>query len=182
VRVYPSRGDQRGGPRTLDEYAVREFVHTAYPRLIAAVALVAGSRAVAEDAVQEAIARAWERSERGTEIRSLEAWVTRVALNLSKSGLRRLRVERRTRERLGTRVAEEPSPLRVDVERSVAALPRRQREVTVLHYFLGLDVKEIAEVLGVHDGTVKTNLHRARAALAVALGEPVDEEANHGER
>jgi RNA polymerase sigma-70 factor (ECF subfamily) len=153
-----------------------------YPRLVAGVGLAAGSRALAEDAVQEALARAWERSERGEEIRNLGGWVTAVALNLSRSALRRLRVERRARERLVTKAAEEPSPLRVDVERSVAALPRRQREVTVLRYFQGLEVKEIAEILGVHEGTVKTTLHRARAALATALGEPIEEEANDGER
>ena len=68
-----------------------------YPRIVAAVGLVAGSRAAAEDAVAEALARAWERSDRGDAIDSLPAWVTRVALNLSKSRLRRLRVEARHR-------------------------------------------------------------------------------------
>jgi DNA-directed RNA polymerase specialized sigma24 family protein len=122
--------------RLLDEYAIREFLHTAYPRLVAAVGLLAGSRALAEDAVQEALARAWERSERGEDIRNLGAWVTTVALNLSRSGLRRLRVERRAGSRSVARVSDEPSTLRVDVERSVVALPRRQREVVILHYFL----------------------------------------------
>jgi RNA polymerase sigma-70 factor, ECF subfamily len=171
---------ERRGFQTLDEYAIREFLHTDYPRLVAAVGLMAGSRALAEDAVQEALARAWERSERGEDIRSLGPWVSTVALNLSRSALRRLRVERRAKARFETHPLEEPSSLRVDVERAVASLPRRQREVTVLHYFLGMDVRKIAEILGVHEGTVKTNLHRARAALAVALGEPIDEEANHG--
>jgi RNA polymerase sigma-70 factor (ECF subfamily) len=170
------------GRRLLDEYAIREFLHTAYPLLVAAIGLLSGSRAVAEDAVQEGLARAWERSERGEDIRNLGAWVTTVALNLSRSGLRRLRIERRARDHSVARGSDEPSPLRVDVERSVAALPRRQREVVVLHYFLGLEVREIAEVLRVHDGTVKTSLHRARAALARSLGEPIEEEATDGER
>lgn len=148
---------------------------------MAAVGVIAGSRAVAEDAVQEALARAWERSERGEEIRNLGAWVTTVSLNLSRSALRRRRVERRARERL-VRPVDEPSAERLDVERSVSALPRRQREVVVLHYLLGLEVKEIADVLGVSDGTVKTSLHRARAALASSLGEPIEEEATDGGR
>ena len=58
---------------------------------------MAGSRAAAEDAVAEALARAWERTDRGDAIDSLPAWVTRVALNLSKSRLRRLRIEARHR-------------------------------------------------------------------------------------
>jgi RNA polymerase sigma-70 factor (ECF subfamily) len=149
---------------------------------VAAVGVIAGSRAVAEDAVQEALARAWERSERGEEIRNLGAWVTTVSLNLSRSALRRRRVERRATQRLDPPRTDEPSSDRIDVERSVSALPRRQREVVVLHYFLGLEVREIAEVLGVSDGTVKTSLHRARSALAWSLGEPIEEEATDGER
>ena len=61
----------------LDEGTIREFLVATYPRLVAAVALISGSRAAAEDAVQEALARAWERSERGEQIESLPAWVTR---------------------------------------------------------------------------------------------------------
>ena len=49
---------------------------------MAAVSLACGSRAAAEDAVQEALARAWERSERGEHIESLRAWVMKVAINL----------------------------------------------------------------------------------------------------
>jgi RNA polymerase sigma-70 factor (ECF subfamily) len=48
-------------------------------------------------------------------------------------------------------------------------LPRQQREVVVLHYFLGLSVDAIADELRVPSGTVKSVLHRARAALAERL-------------
>ena len=154
---------------------------------MAAVTLVAGSRAAAEDAVQEALARAWERSERGERIESLGAWVTRVAMNLSKSRLRRTRAEARARDRISAVAAPARSVAaatgeRVDVERALAALPRRQREATVLRYYLGLDVAEIAAVLGVHEGTAKTTLFRARQAMAAALGEHDEEEANDDAR
>jgi DNA-directed RNA polymerase specialized sigma24 family protein len=72
----------------VDEVAIGEFLHTSYPRLVAAVALTSGSRPAAEDAVQEALIRAWERSDKGEEIASLEGWVATVALNLARSGLR----------------------------------------------------------------------------------------------
>jgi RNA polymerase sigma-70 factor (ECF subfamily) len=62
------------------------------------------------------------------------------------------------------------------VTAALAGLPRRQREVTVLRYYLGMNVAETASALGVGEGTVKTSLHRARIALAAALGEPNDEE------
>jgi len=147
---------------------------------VAAVALVSGSRAAAEDSVQEALARAWERSERGERIEHLGAWVMKVALNLVRSGLRRLRVERAARERLAARGPVEPSvDSGVDLARALAALPRRQREATVLRYYLDLDVREVARVLGIHEGTAKTTLFRARQALAAVLGDEDDrEEAN----
>jgi RNA polymerase sigma-70 factor (ECF subfamily) len=161
----------------LDDETIRDFLETSYPRLVAAVALVAGSRDAAEDAVQEALARAWERA--GTEeIRSLPAWVTRVSLNLSRSRWRRLRAEARAAERL--RIASPPpsAETRPDVERALAQLSRRQREVTVLRYYLGMDLGEIAGTLGVAEGTVKTQLSRARRALAKLLGEDDHEEVD----
>ncbi len=156
---------------------------TTYPRLVAGVALIAGSRAAAEDAVQEALARAWERSGRGEQIESLPAWVTRVAMNLSKSKLRRMRVEARHRDAVvlspvGDGGAE-TADSRIDIGRALADLPRRQREVTVLRYYLGLNVAEIAATLELNAGTVKTSLFRARKALASALGEPLEEANDH---
>jgi RNA polymerase sigma-70 factor (ECF subfamily) len=167
-----------GGSELLSEADIREFLATGYPRLVAGLALVAGSRAAAEDAVQEAVARAWERSERGDRIESLPAWVTRAAVNLSRSRWRRMRVESRARDDLAPvdAAGSSPSDARIDVRRALLALPRRQREATVLRYYLGLDVREVAEALGVTEGTAKTTLFRARQALAAALGDP--EEAN----
>ena len=171
----------------LDEHSIRAFLATDYPKLVAGIALISGSRAAAEDAVQEALARAWERSERGEQIESLKAWVTTVALNQVRSGFRRLLAERRARQRSGPHgwadvggglpsvpAAEQA----VDVRRALMALPRRQREATVLRYYLDLDVAEVAMALRVGEGTAKTTLHRARRALATALGEETLEEAN----
>jgi RNA polymerase sigma-70 factor (ECF subfamily) len=169
----------------LDEHSIRAFLATDYPKVVAGIALISGSRAAAEDAVQEALARAWERSERGERIESLKAWVTTVAVNQVRSGFRRLRAERRARQRYGPRGSEGvvlPSVAgaeqEVDVRRALMELPRRQREATVLRYYLDLDVAEVARALRINEGTAKTTLHRARRALAVALGEETLEEAN----
>ena len=163
----------------VDGVAIREFLHTAYPRLVAAVALTSGSRPAAEDAVQEALLWAWERSEKGEEVDFLEGWVTTVALNLVRSGLRRMRSERRARARLhATALAEPPTADRIDVDRALAALPRRQREVAVLRYYLQMSTREVASALELDEGTVKSTLFRARAALAQTLGMDENEEAN----
>lgn len=155
----------------MDDADLREFVHTQYPRLVGAVALVCGSRATAEDAVQEALSRAWERSLRGERVDSLPAWVTTVSMNLARSALRRLRAERRARARFRSE-PKDPAVAadnRIDVRRALDGLPRRQREATVLRYYLGLDVLEIAQVMGAPEGTVKSLLLRARLALAREL-------------
>jgi RNA polymerase sigma-70 factor (ECF subfamily) len=173
----------------VDEAMLREFVQTEYPGLVGAVSLISGSRAAAEDAVQEALARAWERSSRGQSIQNLAAWVTTVSLNLARSALRRLRTERRARTRLAGVASVGPSPAvtpdLVDLERALRGLPRRQREAMVLRYYLDLDVVEVAKVMGVPEGTVKSLLHRARQAMAAALGErdaELKEVAGDGER
>jgi RNA polymerase sigma-70 factor, ECF subfamily len=136
-----------------------------------AVALACGSYPLAEDAVQEALVKAWIRSERGERLESLPSWVAAVALNHARSGWRRATVERRTRSRLGeqTRATPAPNEDHVEVMRALAELPRREREVAVLRYLLGFDTKETATALSIGEGTVKSSLSRARAHLADAL-------------
>jgi RNA polymerase sigma-70 factor (ECF subfamily) len=168
----------------VDEIALREFLHTAYPRLVAAVTLVCGSRHAAEDAVQEGLLRAWERSEKGEEIDSLNAWVTTVSLNLARSGLRRLRSERGARARLRQPPGSDhavDTERAVDVSRALLSLPRRQREAVVLRYYLQFDTREVAAALGINEGTVKSTLSRARTALAETLDLRQEEEADHRE-
>jgi RNA polymerase sigma factor (sigma-70 family) len=136
------------------------------------VALVCGSLPAAEDAVQEALLRGWTLSSRGEPIEHPASWVVTVALNLARSGVRRRIAERRTRARMVQRAkpVPEPSGDRVDVRRALLTLPRRQREVAVLRYFLEMDTREVASVLRIGEGTVKSTLARARTALAAQLG------------
>nr|WP_269204794.1 sigma-70 region 4 domain-containing protein [Motilibacter deserti] len=62
-----------------------------------------------------------------------------------------------------------PSPDVVAVRAALETLPRDQRAALVLHYFSGLRVREIADLLGVAEGTVKARLSRGRTALAPLL-------------
>ena len=154
----------------LDDTTIREFLRDDYPRLVNAVALLTGDLPAAEDAVQEALVRAWIRSDRGDVIESLPAWVAVVAMNLTRSGWRRVTAERRARALLASVVADDSRGVdRVDVQRALAGLPRRQRQIAVLRYFLQMDTREVADALGVSEGTVKNSLSKARDALAVTL-------------
>ncbi len=165
---------------SLDEHEIRSFVASDYVRLVNAMALLGGSVQAAEDAVQEALARAWEASERGHRIESLPAWVAAVARNLLRDRLRRFLREVSARRRLGAelsgRAAIVDAEDRADVLKALRSLPARRREVAVFHYYLDMDVAEIARALRISEGTVKSSLHRAREALAAALAD--DEEVN----
>jgi RNA polymerase sigma-70 factor (ECF subfamily) len=166
-----------------DDATITEFVHRDYARLVNAVALLLRERSAAEDLVQEALARAWERMDRGVRIESLPNWVAAVALNLARSRWRRLLVERRAQQRWMTDSEQPPSNAEaVDVARALAALPRRQREVAVLRYLLAFPTRDVAEVLGVSEGTVKNSLSKARAALAAALAIDDEEVPSDAER
>jgi RNA polymerase sigma-70 factor (ECF subfamily) len=154
-----------------------DFYLFAYPKLIAALAFVTGDPDLAADAVDEACARAVERLGRGDEIDVLEAWIRVVARNVALGRLRRLKSELRAHRRLDATAradqAEAPGDetASVDVRSALRALSLRQREVVVLHYFLGESVDTIAAELGIPAGTVKSALHRARAVLAHALAD-----------
>ena len=135
---------------------------------------------MAEDAVQDAIISAWERLETGEPIERLDAWIATVALNRSRSGLRRLGAERRARARLRAAPSDEPGIESIDVQRALAKLPRRQREAAVLRYVLDLTTAEVATAMRTSEGTVQSQLAKARAHLADALA--LREEADDAER
>ncbi len=148
------------------------FVEVEYGPLVAALGLVCGDRTAAEDAVQEALARALIALRKGTIIESLPAWVRVVALNYLRNRWRSLARELRAVRRLGNRggpgAVDDLEDL-VDLRAALASLSRRQREAVALYYRLDLSVTETAQAMDIADGTVKTLLSRARSVLAAAL-------------
>jgi RNA polymerase sigma-70 factor (ECF subfamily) len=160
-----------------DEEELAQFVAAEYRGLVAALSLVCGDRSTAEDAVQEALARAVIAQRRGR-IDSLPAWVRVVALNQLRNRWRSKSREKKATQLL--RDTQVPSGADDEIERSMdlttalATLSPRQREAVALHYRLGLSVAETARAMQVTDGTVKTLLSRARAGLGVALSDGED--------
>jgi RNA polymerase sigma-70 factor (ECF subfamily) len=142
------------------------------------LSLVAGSRAEAEDVVQEAFVRLLPRWSRVSRYDDPEAWVRQVAFRLLWNRFRRARNAVRALRRSGPEKSTPPPPEEpVDVRRALAALPIPQRQVVVLHYLLDLPVDRVAMELGVPTGTVKSRLARARVALAPLLREDVVDHA-----
>lgn len=150
------------------------FLHRDYERVVGVVALLCQSREAAEDAVQDALVKAWTRRD---DPDSFTAWITVLALNSARSSWRRTLSEQRAFGRVcpdrylpDPPVADSISQ-RYDVTRALQVLSTRQRQVVVLHYWLDLSVAQIASVLSVSPGTVKQQLFRARAALAGPLAD-----------
>ena len=150
------------------EREFEEFYAGNYGRLVVQLYAVTGSLAEAEDALQEAFARASVHWGRIGNYDSPEAWVRRVALNVAFTGLRRAR-------RVGEVLARaQPSapPLPADsleLVEALKALPLPFRQVLTLHYLADLPVERIAGELGIAVGTAKSRLARARQALARQL-------------
>jgi RNA polymerase sigma-70 factor, ECF subfamily len=153
-----------------------DFYQASYPRLVGQLTVMTGSLEDAEDAVQEAFARASTRWPRLRAYDAPEAWVRRVALNLATSGLRHARRQLAALARLGT-ASSEPTQAtdRLAIQAGLRRLPLRHRQVLVLYYGADLPIEEVARQLRVPTGTVKSRLARARAALGAYLAEPQEE-------
>jgi RNA polymerase sigma-70 factor, ECF subfamily len=144
-------------------------------RTLAVLLALRGPRVTAEELVQEAFVRAYRRWDEVGVMTRPDLWVQRVALNLASSQLRRLAAEGRALVRSGARPAGGVETSGFDDAdrfwRLVRRLTPHQARVVALHYAADRSVAEIAEVLGVAEGTVKAHLHKARARLTELLGQ-----------
>ena len=150
----------------LDHFVVHE-----YPQVVAAVGLITGNRQDAADAVQDALVGFLSKPPTHP-VANVSAWITVVASNRVRDQYRRKDAERRALAKVGVdpeAMADAVHTLDVDVMAALSELPLRQRQVCTLHYLMDQSVETIAEGLGVSTGTVKTQLHRARKALAARL-------------
>jgi RNA polymerase sigma-70 factor (ECF subfamily) len=157
-----------GPPEAVD---FDELYHARYGDIVAMMHALVGDLTEAQDLAQEAFCRAWQRWHTVAGYDEPLAWVRRVAMNLATSRWRRLRVAKAHLRR--ERPADVP-PLGLDHVALVAALrrlPLHQRRAIVLHHLVDLPVAEVAQELQVAVGTVKSWLHRGRAALAADLDE-----------
>lgn len=145
-----------------------DLYHVSYRKLVAQVFAFTTDLTEAQDAVQEAFARALARRNGLSDIDSPEAWLRTVAVNIVRRRWRRKQLLNTIllRERPLTKMLEDPpEPDRTDLRDALASLPRSYREVIVLHYLADLSVDEVAAILEVPVGTVKSRLSRGREAL-----------------
>jgi RNA polymerase sigma-70 factor (sigma-E family) len=152
--------------------AFEEFVARLSPTLVRAGFLLTGDQGHAEDLTQTALLRVYRRWD--SIGHSPDAYVHQVLVNLARDRGRTLR--RRPREvelssRSDPEAADGSGQLleRDTLTRAVRRLPRRQREVVVLRFFLDLSVTQTAKALGTSEGTVKAYGARALTHLRALL-------------
>ena len=132
--------------------------------------LSGGRTTQAEDWLQEGFLKAWRKLDHLEDPQSFGAWLKRLTLNLALSDRRRLEVVTETDSLERQPMADPPWPAADrDLERAVASLPPRAREVLVLYCLEGLTHAEIASAMGIDPGTSKAQLHRARQLLKESL-------------
>ncbi|WP_413800596.1 SigE family RNA polymerase sigma factor [Streptomyces iranensis] len=149
-----------------------QFYTVTAKRLVAVVYAATGDLAEAEDAVQEAYARAWQRWDRLTAEGDPTPWVRTVALRLAVSSWRRARNRMRAHFRHGPPPdLPDLAPDRVALVHALRGLKPEQRTAVVLHHLLDLPIEQVARETGVSPGAVRTRLSRARKALGSHLAE-----------
>jgi RNA polymerase sigma-70 factor (ECF subfamily) len=123
----------------------------------------------ADDALQEVWLRAARDLRRFRWQSSFRTWLFGIAVNRSREIGRLIEHSEELPEVAGE---EDPVLDRIDLERAVGSLPLRYREVVVLHDIYEHTHAEIGALLGIDEGTSKSNLSRARASLRKWIGEP----------
>jgi RNA polymerase sigma-70 factor (ECF subfamily) len=142
-------------------------------RLYAVARLVLRDTSLAEDAVQEALVRAWQQLPSLRDPDRFDAWLYRLVVNACADQGRQLR-------RWSTEVRQIPLDAstsddtgavadREQIERGFGRLKPEQRAVVVLHYYSGFSAAEIARILGIPEGTARSRLHYATEAMRAAL-------------
>ncbi|MTG89637.1 sigma-70 family RNA polymerase sigma factor [Cellulosimicrobium sp. BIT-GX5] len=156
------------------EEVLDEIVRTRRRALVGYAYLLTGDVPAAEDLVQDALYRTFRTGRAATDFALAESYVRRAVLTVFLDGTRRRRRWDGVRHLLaapGTSAPAEPAvEARVDVVEALAVLSPRERACVVLRYYSDLPVRDVAERLGLSEGTVKRYLSDANAKLAARLG------------
>jgi len=156
--------------------AFSDLVAASASRQYAVATLILRDRERAHDAVQEALVRAWRGLSALRDPDAWDAWVHRLTVRACFESARRHK--RRSLVELPA-APDQPvvEPARRDrafaerdrVERELGTLPIDQRAVLVLHFYVGLPLTEVAMVLDIPPGTVKSRLHRGLETLRASM-------------
>ena len=147
-----------------------EFAHSRWPALVRLGYGVTGDRDLAQDLAQTALANAYASWSRVRKADDPDAYLRRIVLNAHRGSFRKRRVSERLTESPPDTLAPVPDPARQHGDRAtviaaLGTLPRRQRQVLVLRYWLDLTEAQVAATLGCSVGNVKSQTSRALSRL-----------------
>lgn len=163
------RAAQRGS-----SHAFGELVRIHQRRAYAVARSIVGTHEDAEDVVQDAFLHAYRALDRFITGQPFGAWVNRITANAALDLTRRRKV--RATDELPPGLSNpfvdpaERGELRTRLGEAIASLNERQRSVVLLHDVEGFQHAEIGALLGIPEGTCRSDLHHARNALRRALG------------
>lgn len=140
------------------------FYRAQMPAVYRATLLLCGSSGLAEEATQEAFARALARWRQLSREAWAGGWVMTTSLNVAR---RSMRQRREPRHPVATIEQPLPDPQLWD---AIRELPRRQQEALCLRYVADLPLEQVAEAMRCSPNTAKTHLRRATTQLQGVLG------------
>lgn len=185
-RSTPQPADASGAPGSMpDAPTLGELLQAYWPPLVAYAFRLLGDAAAAEDVVQRAFVRLWERGHVIPGGEATRPFLYRVVRNLAANEWRRQQTQRRWTDEasLAGPAPDDPSEtlegreLATALADAVERLPARRREIFVLSRYHGLANAQIAEVLGVSSQTVANQLVSALRTLRTLLGAHLGESA-----
>jgi RNA polymerase sigma-70 factor (ECF subfamily) len=159
---------REGDPAGLESLVERHQLEALRTALI-----ITGDRPTAEDVVEEAFVKVFQRIRQFRRGAPFAPWFYRIVVNEALSATRRRALLAPLSPATDTRPDPAPGPeqlaelseLQAHLLAAVRELPPRERAAVVLRYYLDLDERAVAATLGWPLGTVKTRLHRARVRL-----------------
>ncbi|MGB4432170.1 MAG: RNA polymerase sigma factor [Limnochordia bacterium] len=161
-----------------DKEAISWLVDSFSQRLLKAAALILGDQHLAEDAVQDCLVDAISHISSFRGDASVYTWLYAILLRRCRRMRRSLsvKIDQLSSDdvepvlfRSGNYGRLPPVEGRMQVREAISALDHKYREAIVLFYYEEFSIKEMAQLLGVPEGTVKNRLHRAREKLRLLL-------------
>ena len=154
-----------------DQMALREFVALFQGQVFSLCFRMLGHRQDAEDTTQESLIRAVRYLKSWDPAQPLRPWVLKIAANRCRTALgKRARTPIPVKEIIENGETTTPQlGLAEELTLALATLKEQHRQCFVLFYEQELSIQEVAEIMDVPDGTIKTWLHRSRKELAEAL-------------
>jgi len=159
-----------------DVDAFTQLMRLSAPRLTSVAYLILNDTERAKDAVQDALVKAWRDMGALRDPDAWDAWIRRLTVNIC------LQVARRDKRRTVLERQAAPAPSAMSIDDATVDVTERewilselnrididQRSVLVLHYYLDLPMREVAETIGIPMGTASSRLHRGLEALRASM-------------